>query len=165
MVSTELLRRYPLFARQSYYMLKEIAMLSEEVELEAGEWLFQEEEEATRFYMILEGSLSLTLYLFLNGHGRHIEATGPLTPGEILGWSALIKPHFYKLGAQAEEKTRLLAIDAVSLRELLDDNPGFGYFFLKNVAEVLGERLTSTCIQLLSIVLDPSGRPLTSKVA
>lgn len=162
MVSTELLRRYPLFARQSHYMLKEIALLSDEVELGAGEWLFQEGEEATKLFLVLDGSMSLTLYLYLNGLGQHVEATSPLRQGEILGWSALIKPHVYTLGAQAQETTRLLAIDAAPLRELLDDNPGFGYFFLKNVAEVLGDRLTGKCVQLLSIVLDSSGKPISS---
>ena len=46
MVSTELLRRYPLFAGQSHYMLEEIAMLSSEVTKAEGEWLFHENEDA-----------------------------------------------------------------------------------------------------------------------
>lgn len=164
MVSPETLRRYPLFAKQSHYMLKEIAMLSDEVELEAGEWLFHEGDEATRVYLVLDGSVSLTMYLHLNGQGQHIEATSPLGKGEMAGWSSLVKPHIYTLGAQAEKKTRLLVIDAVPLRELLDDNPAYGYYLLKNVSEVLGDRLTSKCIQLLSIVLDSRNKPIRNSV-
>lgn len=154
MVTVELLRRYPLFARQSYYMLDEIAMISEEVEVKKGEWLFHEDEEATKFYLILEGKVALTMYLFIKGEGQQLQTTSPLEKAEIVGWSALVKPYKYTMGAIAEENSRILAIDAKSLRELMDDNPEYGYHLIKNVAEVISERLTYKCIQLLSLVPD-----------
>jgi CRP-like cAMP-binding protein len=164
MVSPETLRRYPLFAKQSHYMLKEIARLSTEVEVEAGDWLFHERDEATRLYLVLDGSVAQTIYLYLNGQGQHIEATSSLGKGDIAGWPALINSQINTLGAQAEEKSRLLAIDAVPLRELLDDNPTYGYYLMKNLAEVLGERLTCKCIQLLSIVLDSKGNLMRNNI-
>lgn len=160
MVSRETLRRYRLFAGQSIYMLDEIARFSDEVTLEAGDWLFQEREDASRLYLVMDGAVSLCLNLYLNGSSEHVEATSPLGSGELVGWSAVIRPHIYTLGARTLRRSRLLAIQAEPLRDLLDDNPHFGYYFLKNMAEVMGDRLTSKCVQLLSIVLDTKRAPI-----
>jgi CRP/FNR family cyclic AMP-dependent transcriptional regulator len=154
MISPETLRRYPLFAGQNYYMLKEIALLADEIELEAGDWLFQEREDATKFYVVLEGAISLCMTLHLNGSDPHVEAMSPIGKGEVVGWSSLVKPYIYTLGARAARKSKVVAIEAPSLRELLNDNPQYGYYLLKNLSEVMGERLVNKCVQLVSIVLD-----------
>lgn len=163
MIAPDTLRGYRLFAKQSNYMLEEIAFLANDVELESGEWLFHEQEHASHLYLITEGAISLCLNLYLNGSSQHIEATSPLGPREVLGWSAIIKPHIYTFGARAERKSKLIAFEAEPLRELLDDNPGFGYYLLKNLAEVIGDRLTNKCVQLLSLVLDSKDTPVLSK--
>ncbi len=163
MISPETLRGFRLFAGQSNYMLEEIAFLASEVELEAGEWLFHEEEYASHLYLISEGAISLCLNLYLNGSCQHIEAASPLGVWEVIGWSAVVKPHIYTFGARAVKKSRLVAFEAEPLRELLDDNPGFGYYLLKNLAEVIGDRLTNKCVQLLSLVLDSKGAPILSE--
>jgi CRP-like cAMP-binding protein len=152
MVSTETLRRFPLFAHQSDYMLKEIAMISEEVDLEADQWLFHEKAPATKLCVVLEGGIALTMYLYLNGRGQNVSMTSPLGKGELLGWSALVKPHIYTLGAQAVKKSRVICIDAAPLSALLDDNPEYGYYMLHQIAEVMADRLVYKYIQLLSIV-------------
>jgi CRP-like cAMP-binding protein len=163
MISPEMLRSFRLFAGQSNYMLEEMAILAREVELEAGEWLFHEDEGASHFYVIAEGAVSLCLNLYLNGSCSHVEVTSPLGPREAIGWSAVVKPHIYTFGARAEQNSRLISFTGEPLRELLDDNPGFGYYLLKNLAEVIGDRLTNKCVQLLSLVLDSDGVPIVSK--
>jgi len=154
MVSTELLRRYPLFAGQSHYMLEEIAMISNEISKATDEWLFQENEEAEKLYLILDGAVALTLYVYLNGSGQHLASTHSLEKGEIVGWSSIVPPHQYKLGARAVKESKLLEIDATVLRQLLDDNPEYGYYFLRQISEVLSERFMMLNIQLLSIMTD-----------
>lgn len=154
MISLETLRRYPLFAGQNLYMLKEIALLADEVELEAGDWLFNEREDASTFYIVQEGAISLCMNLHLNGREPHVEAMSPIGKGEVVGWSSLVKPYTYTLGARATQKSKLIAIDASPLRQLLNDNPMYGYFMLMKLSEVMGERLLNKCVQLVSIVLD-----------
>ncbi len=153
MISPETLRRYSLFAGQSQYMLEEIALLSREISLEPGEWLFREKEPAQRFYLILEGAISLTMTIHLNGPGEHIQKMSSIGRGEILGWSSLLRLNYYRFGAQAKRKTRLVEIDGEGLKELLDDNPNYGYLLVKKIAEVITERLEFKCTQLLSLVV------------
>ena len=161
MVSRETLRSYRLFAGQSIYMLDEIARIADEVVLEEGEWLFHEREDASHLHLIMDGAVSLCLNLYLNGSSQHVEATSPLGRGELVGWSAIVRPYVYTLGARTSQRSRLLVIEAEPLRQLLDDNPHYGYFLMKNMAEVMGDRLTSKCVQLLSMVLDSEGAPIT----
>lgn len=154
MVSTELLRRYPLFAGQNPYMLEEIAMLSSEMTKAKGEWLFHENEEATKLYLVLDGAVALTLFVYLNGEQQHLASSHSLGKNEIVGWSSIVPPHQYKLGARAVKESRLLEINAVPLRQLLDDNPEYGYHFLRQIAEVVSERFMLVNIQLLSLAAD-----------
>ena len=154
MVSTELLRRYPLFADQSNYMLEEIAMISSEIMKDKGEWLFHEDEDATKLYLVLDGAIALTLYVYLNGSGQHLSSSHSLGKGEIIGWSSIIPPHQYKLGAMVVNASHLLEIDALPLRQLLDDNPEHGYHFLRQIAEVVSERYMLINIQILSLMTD-----------
>ena len=160
MVSTELLRRYPLFAGQNNYMLEEIAMLSSEVTRAAGEWLFHENEEATRLYLVLEGAVALTLFVYLNGEEQHLATSHSLGKNEIVGWSSIVPPHQYKIGARAVKEAHLLEIDAVPLRQLLDDNPEFGYHFLRQIAEVVSERFMLVNIQIMSLMADKEKNPV-----
>ncbi len=154
MVSPELLRKCPLFAKQNHYMLDEIAMISDDVDVKAGDWIFSEKENADYFFLVLDGKIELTMYLFFQGSGEHLQTTSPLGKNEIFGWSAVVPPHVYTLGARAVTDSKVLSIEAGSLRDLLDDNPEYGYFFMKKISEVISERLIFKCIQLLSLVLD-----------
>ncbi len=151
MISPECFKFYPLFAGQNDYMLKELAMLTEERSVEADTWLFRQGEVAEWLYLVQDGAMALAMVLHRNGSGEHVEKMGSIGRGELLGWSALIKPHVYTLDARATRKTKLLQIEAIPLRELLEDNPQFGYFLIKNIAEVISERLRYKCIQLLSM--------------
>jgi CRP-like cAMP-binding protein len=134
-------------------MLREIAMISEEITVEADHWVHKEGDPALHLYLVLEGGVSITMSLKLNGSGEHTEKLSPIGMGEVFGWSSLVKPHFYKFGAQATRKTKLVVIDAVALLELLEDNPQYGYYIMKNITEVIGERLEFKCTQLLSMVV------------
>jgi CRP-like cAMP-binding protein len=163
MISPEVLRRFPLFAGQNAYMLDEIAMISKETSILAGEWLFHENEDAKKFYLILEGEIALTLYIYYKGSGKHLKTTSALTKGELFGWSALVPPHHYKMGALAETNSKLLVIDGKPLRQLFDDNPEFGYPFMKNIAEEISDRLEYKIIQVLSLVLEPDEKNLEAE--
>lgn len=154
MISTRKLKWYPQFSGLSDYMLEEISLISNEIEVEEGDWLFYEEEGADKFYIVVEGEISLTTQIYIKNGVKHLEATEAIVKGEMLGWSSLIKPHQYTMGGKARVNSKLIEIDAKPFRELLDDNPEDGYHIIKNVAEVIGERLVGKCIQFLSMVLD-----------
>lgn len=148
MISPEILRRYPLFAKQPEDLLKQIAMLSQEVTVETDEWLFHQDEYADRIFIILEGGIALTMNI-----NERTEKLSPMTTSDVIGWSAMVRPYNYTMGGQATQRTRLLAMDGQGLRALFDHHPEAGYLFLRNLAEVIGERLISKYTQLASLTL------------
>jgi CRP-like cAMP-binding protein len=151
MISPETLRFFPLFARQDENMLARIAMLAEEKEVEAGYQLFFEGETAKTLYLVLEGPVILTMNMGEKGDQR-IEKLEPLSTGEVVGWSSIVQPHIYKMGAYTGQRSRLVAFNGEKLRILFDENPSFGYYFLQKLAQVIGERLISKCVQLMSLM-------------
>lgn len=153
MISPETLRRYSLFTGQSNYMLEEIAMLSNSRSLEPGEWLFREGDPALQLYIIVDGAISMTMTIHLNGAKERIQKMSSIGSGEIVGWSSLLLANYYRFGAQASKKTQLVEISGKGLGELLDDNPRYGYLLIKKITEIIAERLESKCTQLLSLVV------------
>jgi CRP-like cAMP-binding protein len=151
MISLETLRFYPLFANQDENMLKQIAMMANEKTVEADYQLFFEGEVAKYLFLILEGSVVLTMNLGEAGDQK-VEELEPLTKGEVVGWSSIVKPHIYKMGAYTGQKSHFIAFNGEKLRDLFDNNPSFGYYFMQKLSEVIGERLISKCVQIMSLI-------------
>lgn len=151
MISPERLRMYQLFTKQTPETLKEIAMLAEEVHFDDEKQLFFEGEVANKLYLIENGSVMLTMNLGKGGE-QEVSELSPLGKGEIVGWSAVVEPHLYKLGGIAAEGTQLIAFDGASLRQLFDEHPIAGYHFLKKLSQVIGNRLISKCSEVMSML-------------
>jgi CRP-like cAMP-binding protein len=152
MISPETLRRFHLFAGQDTEMLKQIAMLADEISAKPGHPLFFEGEVAKKLFLISEGAVTLTINMGEKGE-QNLKELEPLSVGEVVGWSSIIKPHIYKMGAKVDRDSRLITFDGEGLRKLFDENPVFGYYFMQKIAEVVGERLISKCVQLMSLVV------------
>lgn len=154
MISPEELRKFTFFARQGYYILDEIALISDEVHVKNGECLFQEDTEADRFYIVKEGSIFLTTCIYRGGKVEHLDAMEPIGKGEVLGWSAVVQPYKYRMGALARADSTVIAIEAEPLRHLLEENPENGYLFMKKISELISDRLFNHCIQFLSMITE-----------
>jgi CRP/FNR family transcriptional regulator, cyclic AMP receptor protein len=150
MISPETLRFYPLFANQDTEMLKQIAMLADEIKVDAGHQLWCEGDAAKSLFLILDGSVILTINMGEKGD-QNIQELEPLGKGELVGWSSIVKPHVYKMSAFTGPKSHLVAFNGEKLRILFDEHPAFGYYFLQKLAEVIGERYIGKCVQLMSL--------------
>jgi len=112
-----------------------------------GQEIFHEGNDASHFYLIHSGKVSLET--FVPGCGMvRIQA---LEPGEALGWSWLFPPHQWHFSASATEPTELIAFDAASLRDKAEENRDFGNELLTRVAKILLERLQGTRMQLIDL--------------
>jgi hypothetical protein len=64
-----------------------------------------------------------------------------------------VEPNVYTLGGQAVQKAKVAAIDAVSLRDLLDENPAAGYHLMQNLTRLIAERLVNLRVQFVSLTV------------
>jgi CRP/FNR family cyclic AMP-dependent transcriptional regulator len=152
MVSPEMLRRYPFFSFMNHVQLHEVAMITEEIRVEAGAVLFSGGEAANSLYLLREGAVELH-YAVTDERGmekRQDFLVGIINPGEMFGISALIRPHRYTTSALTSESCQLLELDAEQLRALCDKDMELAAEWQRHIAEVTLERLNSTRIQLLA---------------
>lgn len=150
MVSPEKLRRMPLFAGVDYGLLKSLAMAGEEITIAKDKWLFHEGQEADAVYIILDGQITIRIRM-----GRRDIAPPNLTvlgEGDLFGWSALVRPFVYTMGAVASQDTRLVKLDGVRLSELMESHPELGFSLMRRLSQILGERLTNLRTRFVSMI-------------
>lgn len=151
MISPEVLRRFSLFAGLDPAVFKDLAMAGEEVSLPEGGVLFAEGDMADALYLIAEGSVELKINM--DEAGTRQFGLQTLVEGDVVGWSALVEPYHYTLGAEASSDVRLVRLDADMLHEMMDDDPKLAYTLMHRLAQALGERLTNLRVQFVSLVV------------
>lgn len=83
--------------------------------------------------------------------GRRPATVDTISRDELLGWSWLVPPHTWQLGAEAHSAVRAMEFDAVAVRALCEEEPRLGQTLSRCGAEVVGNRLQSTRTRLLDI--------------
>jgi CRP-like cAMP-binding protein len=147
MVSPEILRRYPTFGHLDSDQLREVAMISEIVEYERGQTIFEAGQEADNLFILVGGSVDLHYVVKPDNdsHGpRKDFMVGTINPGEILGISALIEPFKLTSASVATLPCRLVSVSAVELRELCARDVTLSCSLQRAVARTAMERLHAT---------------------
>ncbi|MEU2731953.1 cyclic nucleotide-binding domain-containing protein [Streptomyces griseoviridis] len=130
-----------------------------EVFLPAGTRVFEEGQRADRFWIIRTGTVVLDLHV----PGRRAAAVETLGPGDLLGWSWLLPPYSWHLGAEAKTAVEAVRFDATIVRALCEADPAFGKALSLRVAQVVAERLQNTRVRLLDLY-GPYGGELGRRV-
>jgi CRP/FNR family cyclic AMP-dependent transcriptional regulator len=128
-----------------------------EREFKAGERIFEESgsfiatariyekgEEASHLMLLTEGKVDIGLTL---GTGETV-VVGTLVEGDLMALSALIPPYHLSATGIAKEDGKLIQIEAVALRKLLEENPELGYRLMQGVAKGIMTRLQDTRVEL-----------------
>ena len=150
MISPELLRRYPFFGTLDDAQIKFIAMLSEEVEYPKNADIFQEGEEATCLYLLIDGCIDLYCKSEeeFRPQTRKEFPVGEINPGEIFGISSLIESSKMTATARVCRDSRLIKVDAVALRNQLGKDPVLGYKVMMQITKTALSRMAGLRIQL-----------------
>lgn len=106
----------------------------------SGTCLFQLGDPADRLFVLETGSVKLTLPMKVRGHEENVFVE-ERSPGQAVGWSALIPPYRFTLTATAVENTRVIAVPRQALLDYFSANPAAGCKIALNLAVVIGHRL------------------------
>lgn len=113
------LRKGLLFSRLSDKQLARIAQKTCQVELREGEALFEQGDEADRFYLVVNGHLKL-FRLSPDGNEKVIEV---VSPGQTFAEALMfLDASFYPVGAQALSRARVLSVDSKSFLQMLRES-------------------------------------------
>lgn len=120
---------------------------AQEVNFAEGTRLFNEGGRADRFWIVKSGVVTLDLHV----PGRQAAVVESLGSGELVGWSWMIKPHQWHLGAEAMTPVRAYEFDAATIRKLMDTDPALGSAIGSWVSQVLAHRLQAARVRLLDL--------------
>ena len=118
----------------------DVIALGKPIRLAAGALLFGLGAMADSIYVIRYGRIALTLPMQVGGREEDV-LVEERTPGQTVGWSALIPPHRFTLKASAMLETEVLALSRQALLDHFASRPAAGYALITNVSAIVGQRL------------------------
>lgn len=142
-ISATLLSRHAFFKGMNWQALEALAANAMHSHFEANEVIFKVGDPANRFYLLLSGRV--TLESSPQDGGLPIQV---LEAGDVLGWSWLFPPYFWRFGARAIEPVDAIFFYGTRLREQAEESPAIGYELMKRMTGVMLERLQATRQQL-----------------
>jgi CRP-like cAMP-binding protein len=120
--------------------VEEVIALGTRKLVPSGSSLFRLGDPADCVFLVERGRIRLTLPMQLRGREEEI-LIEEKSPGQTVGWSALIPPHRFTLSARAPLETQLIALPGEALREYFERSPRLAYKVSMNLAIVVGHRL------------------------
>ena len=110
-----------------------------------GSTLFRDNESLDCIFLIVAGSVALEI----PGPDQAVKRTYTVGPGELLGWSPLLSKLPMTATARPLTLTRVVALNAGKVLALCEQDPRFGYAFMRRTAQALARRLDATRAQLV----------------
>lgn len=147
MISPELLRRYPFFGPLNHEQLKSIAMIANEREFPPEAVIFEEGQPADVLYFLIEGKVDLFITIKDDNYEKEFPISG-INHGEPFSISSMIEPYTLTASARTSNNSKVIMIDAVSLRDLCNQDKDLGFTVTKQLARAAIERLNATRVQL-----------------
>lgn len=153
MVSPELLRRYPFFGTLDDAQLKAVAMVCTRRVLEKSETFFEENAQAKKLYLLIDGSIDL----FYRSEVEFPTKDSPpakeflvdeINTGEVFGIAALIEPFIYTASARAAKHSEVVELDAEELRKMFERDVYLGCKLINKIAKTAVERIHALRTQL-----------------
>ncbi|MGP8051818.1 MAG: cyclic nucleotide-binding domain-containing protein [Desulfobaccales bacterium] len=132
-------------------LIHEVAACASRLNFTDGQFLCRAGEEATRFYLILQGRVSVEIFS---------ARRGPITmqtigEGGMLGWLWVNRESYHwPADTRAAGLTRALSLEVNCLREKCEANHDLGYEILKRYADSLAVRFRVYSLQLTDMFQD-----------
>lgn len=143
----DLLMKHPFFLGLDPHFIQFISGCGKNSIFKSGEYLFKEGEQANEFFVIRQGNVALEISSPETGN----ITIQTLHAGELLGWSWLFPPYQWHFHARAVENVRAISFNGKCIREKCEENYHLGYELMKRFAQIFGQRLQATRLQLLDI--------------
>lgn len=129
-----------LFQGVSTTDMAKIMLLAKEVSFPDGARVFSQGNRADLLYVILDGILDLTFHLKVGEVESEI-TIDTKRKGDSVGWSSIIAPQTYTLSGICRSPLSALTVEGESLYSLCEQDPNFGFVFMRNIAELIGTRM------------------------
>ncbi len=130
-----------LFQGLSELQKDRIAAITLEKDIQKGEWLFQEDQEATSIFILRKGAVELVTRI---NDTIEIPITIIRPTGGCFGIGALVEPYRYSLSARCADDSTLLVINQADIKNIIRTDSDLGCTIMTNLAQKLLDRLKET---------------------
>ncbi len=142
-----------LVSREIFQLLRSeqvdaISDAAEEVSFHAGDTVYRRGEKAEFFFVVLEGHVALRLQ---RKQGVSV-LIDELAKGSVFGSCVCLQLDSYSLTAQCIEDSKLLKIEAATLKKLMDEDLVMGYALQTMISQIYFKRYIETMNKLQAIV-------------
>jgi thioredoxin reductase (NADPH) len=120
MIQSDELTAVPIFACLTDVQRERIAQNAADIRLQAGEWLIRE-GEVPWFFVLLEGALDLG-----KEYGGTSQAIRYYQAGDFFGQTPILLDSLTIASLRARERSRVLRLDRMQFKELMDSSCPFG---------------------------------------
>jgi CRP-like cAMP-binding protein len=144
----EEIRKIRFFDEYSESQLQTIAGISSIKEFRVKEILFEQYDELSELYILIEGTLSLGISL-PNEKRIHL---GTIEEGELFSWSAVFTPYISTAWVKALTPGKVIAVDSKKLNLEFTNDCEFGLKTLSKIAQTISRRLTDTRFHLINLL-------------
>ncbi len=141
------LTEHPVFAGLGADALSLVAGCAKNVHVPAGAFLLRQGEPADMFYLVRRGRVAIEVH----GPGRGPMVVDTADPGEVVGWSWLVRPYRWQFDARAVDPAGVVAFDAQCLRGTCEQDPRLGYELMQRVVTAMFDRLVGARVRLLDL--------------
>lgn len=139
-------KKIKFFENYTGEQLQKIASVSTVKEFKVKEIIFEQYDELTEIYVLLQGSLSLGISL---PKDKRIHL-GTIEEGQLFSWSAIFPPYISTAWVMAVTPAQVIAIDARKLNAEIEQDCDFGYKTMSKIAQTISHRLSDTRFQLMN---------------
>jgi CRP/FNR family cyclic AMP-dependent transcriptional regulator len=136
--------------------LNKLAKLGQNRSFAVGEICQSEGQNSNRIHFILSGRVGAVLHIPNYSYSRSEIMVDTLGPGELFGWSALIKGTPWST-LKVIDQTEVFYIDADELLSLCETNYHLGYILMKNLASLISSRLRRNRMSMLNAIVAMKG--------
>ena len=149
MFSIDDLKSINMLSYLSDSMLENLATITSINEYRAGDYIFNEGDDAKSLYSVINGKVGLEIEK--NSSTRIL--IDNITNGMMLGFSALVdtEEKSYTTSAKVLTDTKLLTWKAADLETLFSQDYEMGFLFMKGIAKIVKTRLQIRNVQFLDI--------------
>ena len=145
---TEILKKLRFFEDIEEQLAEDLIKVGEVKEYDVKEIIFDEYQELTELYVLIDGTVNLGINVPNKGKIN----LASIHPGQLFSWSAIFPPYISTAYAITTTPVKVLAIKASSLQALIGDNNTFGFRFMKMIGKTLSQRLSDTRFQLVNLI-------------
>jgi CRP-like cAMP-binding protein len=140
------LKKIQFFDFYSDDQLKIFIDISSIKEFKVKDVLFEQYDELTDVYVLLEGCLSLGISI---AQDKRIQL-GTLEEGQLFSWSAVFKPYISTAWVIATCPTTVMSVNAKKLNLEFEKNCEFAFKTMSKIAQTISHRLSDTRFQLMN---------------